>query len=89
MATEFLREKINSLNNLILQEALQVFQHQLLIDATATSTGDPQIDAGMKENARQANVVVTASSKRLGVYRAKLAELTAELNAVQQPAEGT
>jgi hypothetical protein len=84
MATEFLREKLNALNNLIAQESMQIFQHELLVEAAGKSTGDAQVDEQvMKPNATNAKGVILASSRRLAVYKAKHAELTKELDSAK------
>lgn len=81
MATEFLREKINTLNNMIQSDEIQRFQNQMIIDAADASTGDSQVDKAMKDQAQNCKSVVMACDCRLKVYRAKLDELQAELDA--------
>jgi hypothetical protein len=84
MATEFLREKINILRNNVQAEALQIFQHQLLVDAAAATTGDKQVDQAMSAQAEQSRTVIMGSKRRLDTYLPKLGELEAEL-ASQDP----
>lgn len=84
MATEFLREKINALGNWVLNEEIQRFQHQLLVDAAATSTGDQQIDKTIRDQANNARAVVMASEHRLKLYRVNLSTLNSELEEVQK-----
>lgn len=83
MRTEHLREKINALTNWIASEALQIFQHELLVEAASKTSGDKQVDEQMRTMAQNAKSVILASSRRLAVYKAKQAELEAELNAAQ------
>jgi hypothetical protein len=85
MTTENLREKINMLNNMIQAEDLQSFQSQLLVDSTSKTTGDEQVDKAMAANATNAKAQILACTRRLETFRAKRAELDAELNA-EQPA---
>ena len=80
MATENLREKINVLNNMIQADDLQSFQTQLQIDAAKTTSGDAQVDQAMKAQAENAKAQILACARRLETYRAKHAELSAELN---------
>lgn len=80
MATENLREKINMLTNMIQAEDLQVFQSQMIVDAATETTGDTQVDQAMVGNATNSKAQILAGTRRLETYRAKLAELTAELN---------
>jgi uncharacterized protein (UPF0216 family) len=79
MATEFLREKINVLNNMIQQTALEHFQVSLVIKIAATSTGDAQIDQNFHAAASNAKTQMMACERRLEVYRQELAQLSAEL----------
>ena len=84
MTTENLREKINMLTNMVQSEDLQVFQQQMLVATVATSTGDAQVDQAMRSNAANAKAQILAGTRRLETYRAKLAELTAELDATSK-----
>ena len=43
--TDHIREKMNALNNWIAGESLQIFQHELMIEASKGTTGDRQVDA--------------------------------------------
>lgn len=79
MATENLREKLNALNNWIVSEDVQVFQHEMLIEAAKESTGDKQVDSQMKTMAQNAKSVCLASGMRLKVYRKNLSALEKEL----------
>lgn len=81
MNTEHIREKLNALSNLIASEALQIFQHEMLIEAAAVSTGDKQVDTQMRTQAQNSKSVVLASQRRLAVYTARQAELQKELDA--------
>lgn len=81
MATEFLREKINTLSNMIQAEALQMFQHQMQVDIMSKSTGDVAVDSQLAGQASNSKAQILAHSRRLGVYRSKHAELTSELEA--------
>lgn len=81
MTTEFLREKINVLNNNIQAEAMQQFQSQLMVDVAAKTTGDTQVDQALKAQADNAKAQLLACTRRLETYREKLTELNAELNA--------
>jgi hypothetical protein len=84
MATENLREKINVLTNMIQAEDLQMFQAQMLIATTEKSAGDAQVDQAMAAQAANSKAQVLAHTRRLETYRAKLAELSAELNAPKE-----
>ena len=79
--TEFLREKINTLNQMILQQVLEIFQHQLQVDVAEKSTGDAQVDQSMKSVAQNSAAIVLAGNTRLALYRERLAQLQAELDA--------
>ena len=86
MATEFLREKINSLNQLVLNEAISVFQQQLQVDAAAKPTGDVQVDQNLRALAQNAKAVILAGNARLVTYRATLSTLQAEQDAIDAAA---
>lgn len=79
MATEFLREKINVLNNMIQQAALEQFQLSLVVKIASSSTGDAQIDQNLQAAATNAKAQITACERRLAVYREELAPLNVEL----------
>lgn len=79
MATEFLREKINVLNNMIQQTVLEHFQVSMVIKIAATSTGDAQIDQNFQAAASNAKTQMLACERRLEVYREELAKLSEEL----------
>lgn len=81
MNTEHIREKLNALTNLIAAESLQIFQHELLVEAAAATTGDKQVDSQMRTQAQNSKSVILASQRRLVVYKAKQAELQKELDA--------
>ena len=85
MATLYLREKINLLNNMIQAEDLQAYQNQLLVDAANKPSGDAQVDQSMKSNASNLRAALLASSVRLEHYRSELAKLTAELEGTTAP----
>lgn len=88
MATEFLREKINLLRQNVQNESLQVFQHELLIEAASVSTGDKQVDQALQAQAENAKTVVMGSLRRLSTYQPKLDELEKELSeATKAPSE--
>ncbi len=80
MGTENLREKINMLNNMIQADDLQMFQAQMQVDATLKSSGDAQVDQAMKAQADNCKAQIMACARRLETYRAKHAELSAEMN---------
>lgn len=84
MATEFLREKINALRNMVQNEALQLFQHELIVEAAAESTGDAQVDQSMSAQADNSKAAILAARRRLSVYEPKLKEFEAELQDSQQ-----
>jgi hypothetical protein len=79
MATEFLREKINALRNMVQNEALQLFQHELIVEAAVESTGDAQVDQSMRAQADNSKAAILAAKRRLSVYEPKLKEFEAEL----------
>ncbi len=80
MTTENLREKINMLTNMIQADDLQAFQAQMQVDAAGTSSGDAQVDQALAGQATNAKAQILACTRRLETYRAKLAELNAELS---------
>ena len=86
MSTEFLREKINVLTQLDQQAALEAFQHELVVQIAADTTGDAQVDANMASNAQNSKAVLLACARRRTVYRAQLQALNAELGAAAAPA---
>ena len=79
MATDYLREKINILNNLIQQSALERFQLSLIIKAASSSAGDAQVDQNLQAAATNAKAQLLACERRLAVYTEELAPLNAEL----------
>lgn len=79
MTTEFLREKINILNNMIQQVVLEQFQLNLLVKVAAASTGDAQVDQNLQASATNAKAQLLACERRLAVYREELAPLNVEL----------
>lgn len=79
MATDYLREKINILNNMIQQAVLEQFQLNLLIKIAADTTGDGQVDQNLQASATNAKAQMLACERRLAVYRAEIAPLNAEL----------
>lgn len=81
MSTEFLREKINVLNNMVQQAVLEQFQLQIAIEVASQSTGDAQIDANLLAAATNAKGQLLACERRLVVCRARLIELQTELDA--------
>jgi hypothetical protein len=83
MATEFLREKINTLNALIQQFTLERYQNSLLIKDAEEKTGDAAVDQQMQTMAENAKVVVTMMQRRIDVRKAELATLQAELRDAQ------
>lgn len=87
MATEHLREKMNQLTNLILNEDVQVFTQQLQIEAAQRITGDNGVDQQLQAAASNARATVLAAQRRLEVYRLALAKLNDELAAQQAAAE--
>lgn len=80
MGTENLREKINMLTNMVQAEDLQMFQSQMVVDVSGQKSGDAQVDQALAGEAANAKARMLAHTRRLETYRAKLAELTAELN---------
>ncbi len=81
MATEYLREKINTLNNLLQQFSLEQYQNQLIVDDASVSSGDLQIDQQMAAMAQNAKGVVQTCQRRIDVRKAELTKLNAELAA--------
>lgn len=82
MTTDHLREKINMLDQLICNEDVQLLQHQLIVKAAETSTGDAQVDKQiMQTNAANSQAQIKAITARLSVYKAERDSLNAELNA--------
>lgn len=79
MATDYLREKINILNNMIQQAVLEQFQLNLLVKIAADTTGDAQVDQNLQAAATNAKAQLLSCERRLAVYREELAPLNAEL----------
>lgn len=79
--TDFLRDKINLLEQQIQQDEQQKFAHELIVADAAVSTGDKEIDKQFAQQAANAKAVVKACEHRLKLRRAKLAELQKELEA--------
>lgn len=79
MATDYLREKINILNNMIQQAALEQFQLNLLIKVASVTAGDAQVDQQLQASATNAKAQLLACERRLAVYREELAPLNIEL----------
>lgn len=80
MTTEYLREKINVLNSMIQQTALEQFQLGLVIKIASATTGDTQVDQNMQASATNARAQIMACERRLAVYREELAPLVSELD---------
>lgn len=87
MATEHVREKMNQLANLILNEDVQCEIQQLQIEAAKLRTGDGGVDQQLTVAAENAKAAILGASARLRVYRARFAELDAEQKASQSAAE--
>lgn len=81
MPTEFLREKINTVAQLIQQTELERFQFDLTVQVAAVSTGDAQVDQNMQSMATNAKAQLLACNRRLATYRPVLESLNAELSA--------
>ena len=79
MATDHLREKLNTLTQLIQNEELQIFQHEMLVEAAATSTGDKQVDQVLQGQAQNSKTAIIGAAARTRIYKAKRAALEAEL----------
>lgn len=79
MSTEFLREKINVLNGMIQQTALEQFQLELVAKIAAATTGDAQVDQNLQAAATNAKAQLASCARRLAVYRGELAPLVTEL----------
>ena len=79
MATDYLREKINILNNMIQQAALEQFQLNLLIKVASVTAGDAQVDQQLQASATNAKAQLLECERRLAVYREELAPLNIEL----------
>lgn len=79
MATDYLREKINILNNMIQQAVLEQFQLNLLIKVAASTTGDAQVDQQLQAAATNAKAQLLACERRLAVYREEIGPLNTEL----------
>jgi len=84
MSTTNLREKINTLNNLLLQADLEAFQLRLTVEVAKEPTGDAQIDAQLKAQAQNAAAQIVAVKRRITVCEEALGPLQAELDATQQ-----
>lgn len=84
MATSNLREKINTLQNLLQQVDLESFQLGLVIRTAEQSSGDTQVDAQLKAHAENARTQMFAVNRRTAVYQEALAPLQAELQASQE-----
>ena len=75
---ELKEQKISMLNNLIANETLQIFQHQMFIDAAdAGTTGNDTADQAIQRQAVNARAVVAACGRRLDVYAKALADIQA------------
>jgi hypothetical protein len=79
MATEFLREKINTLNAMVQQFSLEQYQNSLLIRDAEETTGDAAVDHQMATMAENAKVVVAMMQRRRDVRKQELDTLQTEL----------
>jgi hypothetical protein len=77
--TEFAKEKLNILNNLIMQAATEQFQLQLIAKAANKTTGSQQADDMLIATANGTAAQLVVCERRLEVYRAEAAVLSAEL----------
>jgi hypothetical protein len=81
MATDYLREKINTLSQLRMNADIEAFQHSLNVKIASETSGDPQVDANLSANAQNSKAQLLACTRRLVVYNAELNALQAELDA--------
>jgi hypothetical protein len=79
MPTANLREKINTLNQLMLQADLEAFQLGLVVQAAEESSGDQQVDKQLQSHAENARAQLLAVSRRIAVYQATMKPLQEEL----------
>jgi hypothetical protein len=79
MTTPNLREKINQLNQWLMQADLEKFALELQIQMTEVSTGDAQVDQQLAGQAQNAKAAMLGVDRRIAVYQAALDPLQAEL----------
>lgn len=79
MTTEFIQEKINTINQMILQEDLQLFQQQMALEVSQMDLGDSSKNAQLREQGEITKTHIAVHEKKLEIYRAKKAVLEAEL----------
>lgn len=90
MATEYLRNKIDQLEALLQQESLTKFQHELIVEDAKESTGDKEVDDGLRAQAAVSRRNLIAAERRLVVRKRVRDELRAEeeqVKAAQKDAE--
>ena len=84
MATEHIRAKIDQLKSQLMSEAINMFNHELIIEDAKEPIGDPQADDEMRAAAARATITVAAIKRRIAVRQKRLAELLAEQDADRQ-----
>lgn len=89
MTTNYLREKIATLNNLIQSEELNLFQYELVVEDADVKTGDAELDKQMGGQAANAKTAMKAIQRRLDVRTAKLQALQQEFDAQQAEVKAT
>lgn len=83
MATTHLREKLNQLANLLLNEDVQIMTQQLQIEAAQRTTGDAGVDQQLQAAASNARAAVLGATRRMEVYSAAFTKMNDELTAQQ------
>lgn len=81
MATEYLRNKLDTVEALIAQEEVAAFQHSLIVADAETSTGDDEVDAGLRAQATNSRKQLIAAQRRLETRKKVREELRAEQSA--------
>lgn len=79
MTTANLREKINQLNQWLVNADLEKFALELQVQLASTTTGDVQVDQQLAGQAQNAKAALLGVNRRIDVYQATLAPLVTEL----------
>lgn len=77
--TSNINEKINQLNQWLVQADMEMFAYDTQVRLSAESAGDAQVDAQFKMAADNAKVGMLATQRKIAVYKELLSVLQAEL----------
>lgn len=83
---QFLREKLNTIEDLIRQEELAKFQQNIVVLHAQTKTGDAALDRQFEALANNAKTAIKGAEHRLKTLERQRALLQQELNGASDAA---